>query len=527
MELQEILDMAITENGVYHGYVSRSLTCLPKDPKRQKYWSEVKDVLLSHFCLSYFQNDLKEIPWAEIFFALSKNISKRPICEVCGNKSIFLSFGEGYSKYCSTECVSKDSQLKERIKNTNLQKYGVPNAFCKESSKEKSRQNRKIIKEETGFWPGSFALRPKSQINKSINKAIKTKSEKFKAGNITERQIFKQEKILKEIPDGWSNPEFGYYSRLTSITHSCGTTQTNPRRAPNDLICYECQAPQKAQLQWVFEQKLKELFPDEEFIRNYRLPSKKQIDLFNQKRNLGIEINGLYWHSEAFKEQDENYHQQKYLEAKENGIKLITIWEDQIKEKSEIIFNRFKAIFLPEKINARQCEVVAIEKLEAKEFLQKYHLEGYISGNSLGLKYNNRLVMVATFGKTRFGKNREATELFRLATIGGVQVRGGLSKLIKHIHTQCNSELVSYASTDWGGVGYQSCGAEVLGLTKPGYFYFCKASGTRHHRLGFSKKAFKNTTGKEYDTTLSESENAKLAGFYRTFTGGSWSYRWA
>ena len=52
----------------------------------------------------------------------------------------------------------------------------------------------------------------------------------------------------------------------------------------------------------------------------YILPDGKEIDIYLPDEKVGIEYNGLYWHSEKFK--DINYHYDKYKFFKDNGINL-------------------------------------------------------------------------------------------------------------------------------------------------------------------------------------------------------------
>ena len=49
------------------------------------------------------------------------------ICPVCNNKTKFINFNKGYSKYCCPGCVSKDSKVKEKKKQTTFNNWGVEN----------------------------------------------------------------------------------------------------------------------------------------------------------------------------------------------------------------------------------------------------------------------------------------------------------------------------------------------------------------------------------------------------------------
>lgn len=86
------------------------------------------------------------------------------------------------------------------------------------------------------------------------------------------------------------------------------------------------------------------------------LPNMKEIDIFIPGLSLGIECNGNYWHSiRAPKPKTSEYHINKTIEAKENGITLIHIWESEwneneedIKEYLSLVLSRKESIAMPD-----------------------------------------------------------------------------------------------------------------------------------------------------------------------------------
>jgi hypothetical protein len=64
--------------------------------------------------------------------------------------------------------------------------------------------------------------------------------------------------------------------------------------------------------------------------------SREEIDIFVPSKRVGFEFNGLYWHStrivsgsgELIFVRHQNYHLNKQIHAKENGIDLFFLWED-------------------------------------------------------------------------------------------------------------------------------------------------------------------------------------------------------
>ena len=73
---------------------------------------------------------------------------------------------------------------------------------------------------------------------------------------------------------------------------------------------------------------------NKEILQNYKI-DKKELDIYIPSLNLAFEFNGLYWHSDLFKEK--KYHYNKWKLCKDNGIKLMTIWEDDWNFKQNIV----------------------------------------------------------------------------------------------------------------------------------------------------------------------------------------------
>lgn len=60
------------------------------------------------------------------------------ICKVCGKPTLLRSIADGYNPYCSIKCKSSDKDLAEKIKCTNLKKYGVTATFCTPETHKKA-----------------------------------------------------------------------------------------------------------------------------------------------------------------------------------------------------------------------------------------------------------------------------------------------------------------------------------------------------------------------------------------------------
>ena len=253
--------------------------------------------------------------------------------------------------------------------------------------------------------------------------------------------------------------------------------------------------------------------------------SKQTIDIFLPEHNLGIEINGLYWHSEAHR--DKNYHVEKSSLAKSRGFRLLHFWEHQIKNKAPIVKSmlRVRLGLAKLRIFARECTVCQLNSNLANEFLNSNHIQGAAAATiAYGLFLDSELVAVMTFGKPRFSKEAE-WEIIRLASSKNTVVIGGASKLFGAFVRECKpASIVSYADLDYAdGNVYKQLGFVQKGTSKPRYFWIRGAQllpryKTQKHKL---PKLLQN-----FDPNLSESENMRNAGFLKVYNSGNAVFFW-
>ena len=215
----------------------------------------------------------------------------------------------------------------------------------------------------------------------------------------------------------------------------------------------------------------------------------QEIDIYLPQLKIGIEYDGLYWHSEA-NEKDKNYHLKKTELTESKGIRLIHIFEDEWREHKEIVLNKIKHIIGKDNsivVGARKCRINLINKDLAKTFLDKYHIQGYVSSTIyLGAYYNNELVGVMTFLKE---KDME-WNLTRFATNFKYRLPGLANKLFKSFIINNNPQMVkSFLDRRWGTCNdnvYNKLGFYLDEVQKPDYSYV--KGHSRYHKFNFRKQ---------------------------------------
>ena len=257
----------------------------------------------------------------------------------------------------------------------------------------------------------------------------------------------------------------------------------------------------------------------------------KEIDIFIPKLKIGIEYNGLYWHSEA-NSKGKLYHINKLNECNNKGINLIQIFEDEYLLNKELVLKKIEHIlnierFCP-KIMARKCIIKEINNDVAKEFLIKNHIQGYSNTTiSLGAYYQGILVGVMCFNKT--GKVDEWI-LNRFATDNKYICSGIGGKLFKYFKNHYNPiKVKSFADRRWtlnrDNNLYVKLGFILTDVLKPEYRYINENNPKeRIHKFNLRKKSLH----RKYDLSMdmTEKEMTQKLGYVKIWDCGLYKYEW-
>lgn len=246
------------------------------------------------------------------------------------------------------------------------------------------------------------------------------------------------------------------------------------------------------------------------------LSNGKELDLCIPEKRIAIEFNGLYWHREEAVGKD--YHYDKWNMCKQQGIQLITIWEDDWRDKKEIVSQMLLhklGVSDSTKIYARKTYIKEISISESDKFLDHNHIQGKAAGSiRLALIYENEIVAVAVFKN----QNNTTAELVRYAT--SKTVIGGFTKLLKYFEKNYEfEEILTFAdhSVSDGGL-YENNGFVKIGELKPDYSYVVNSK--REHKFKYRLKKFKNDLSLQWKEGLTEKELADLNNIDRIYDCG-------
>ena len=362
---------------------------------------------------------------------------------------------------------SQTKAFKEKLKSISQDKWGVDSYFQTEEFKEKA-QNTCLEK---------YGVKSYTQTEEYKNKVNKIREQKIdEDGYVKSKQLNHSPQFLEILYD--RDKAIALLEKLNHPTRidlanylesSVGTIQNWLVRM--DLRDYITQESTNS-----YERELQEIFKDLDFKPHCRiLDNHKELDLYSDTYKIAIEFNGNYWHSDLNKSKD--YHYRKSLEAQEKGIRLIHIYEYEWNDirirpiiESLIFISCGK---LNERIYARDCEIREITNKEAKPFNDKNHLQGHRNAQvTYGLFYNNKLVQLMSFSKTRYNRNLKGDndwEIIRGCPGSNNIVIGGVNKLFTHFIRYYNPDKVfSYCDFNkFDGKSYEAIGMKFVGYTGP------------------------------------------------------------
>lgn len=489
--------------------------------------------LISHpWLLKSLKNIFGDLPNNELLY-LGLNPNIITTCNISNKRKTFINKNEGYAKFCSPtkECVCykeyakekrindyklfDDEKKKKRLENfkkTNILKFGVENPTKNQNIKNKIKET---VKEKYGVESILF-LKENIKKKNSIETRNKIKNKFQEKYGVSELGFIKlgQEKLnLLMNKEEFKQKILKNDKNTTKIIEDLKIDRTTFLK-----WFYKHSLDQEIPLNGFsfIETKLKDML--EKYNINYISNIRKiippyEIDFFLPDYNIGIELNGLYWHSEE-NIKDNLYHFNKFKEAENKGIKLLQFFEDEVKNKFNIIENMVLYLLgKSNKIGARQTIIKEISSEEVSNFLNSYHILGAtkLTSIKLGAFYNDTLVGVMTFQK-----NKKGYELTRFAT--SIHVSGLFSKFLKYFIKKYPCNYIKSFSDNRVSNGnlYLKNGFKFEKNIPPAYWYtdFNKI----YHRFNFRKKYLIKKYG--FDGLLTEKEMVKELGYSKIYDAG-------
>jgi hypothetical protein len=339
----------------------------------------------------------------------------------------------------------QSEEIKDKIKKTNIKKYGVDHPLKSEDIKEKMKQtnverygvdnplkNKEIRKKIENTNMQKYGCK-----NPQQNKDIKNKTQhNF---NIT---IGINEAGHYDLVNTLRGQDFWDKLLKNSLKKVCEDFDLNYQSATAALLkdefrdryystyTFPTQQKQKELYDWLKEEGSNVSFNDRSII------TPLELDIVDKDKKVAVEFNGSFWHSEAnlSREKAKKTHIEKTRLCNEKGYRLVHVFEHTYLQRENQVKTYLKSVFglNKKKIAARKC---IISHSNSDDFIEKYHIQGTPRGTIkyFNLVYNGDTVGVMTAGKHHErGGDKKACILTRLVFKDGVTVQGGSSKLFKY-----------------------------------------------------------------------------------------------
>nr|DAW53287.1 MAG TPA: endonuclease-like protein [Caudoviricetes sp.] len=411
-------------------------------------------------------------------------------------------------KKYGVECSFQAEVVKGKIKATNLERYGVDNpsksTIIKSKIVESNRKNLGV----------DYPMQSKEVMDKSRVTSL----EKYGTEYPNQSDIVKQH--IKE-----SNLEkYGVERPAQSDEIKRKTIETNRKRYGVDYTCLVFSGKYKGN-DSSYNRSFAKLLDDVGIVYEREFLLEKYSYDFKVGNTL-IEINPTATHNTHFNPYgknriDVNYHRDKSKLAKDSGYHVIHVFDwDDTDKVVQLLKDRVT-------VYARNCDIRVVSGVDTNNYLDMYHLQSTCRGQKirLGLYYNNQLVSLMTFGKSRFNKNCEY-ELLRYCASHNVV--GGSEKLFKYfVDNYKPNSIVSYCDTSkFSGKVYDALGFTLDTINSPSCHWY-SVKENKHitdnllHMQGYDR-LFKENHGKG----TSNEELILNRGYLPVYDCGQATYVW-
>lgn len=469
-------------------------------------------------------------------------LQSRPKCISCGGEIKFRErFDKPYGEFCSLVCINTNkTEMIERQKKTFNKKYSVDFYPQHKEFVEKQKKTKKLKYGDENYNNCEKGKKTKLQKygDENFNNLIKQKKtikEKYGSENISQTNWYKKF-VLKQLKDKYpdinivdnENQIIKIFCEKCNSSYDINKQLLYERYKRNYELCTIC-SPVGIKSRSEYEKEINEFLISigiDTKVSYRGLPNKKEIDILIPEKNIGIEVNGVYWHNELYKNND--YHLNKQILCENENITLIQIFEDEWIYKKDIV----KSILqnrvgkTKNKIFSRKCEIKEITSKESKTFLDENHIQGNVNSKvRIGLFFEQELVSLMCFSKGRIimGGKEDEWEMTRFCNKKEYNVIGSASKLLKVFEKKYKpKKIISYSDKRWfDGKMYEKLGFKKISESKPNYWYVI--NDLRQHRFNYRKSIL---VSQGYDRNKTEKEIMFERKIYRIYDCGNirWEY---
>ena len=445
-------------------------------------------------------------------------------------------------------------EVQERLKQTNIDKYGVDNPLKAKEIREKIRQTNldRYGYENVASNPEIRAKMEETN-RQRYGKPFYAQTNEARLAVMRNPERLSYLNEFQEDPIGMIDKYFpDHKPTLRELMEFTGVSEEPIYTVITKFNCQEKIAYVYSYMEREVQQALREIDPEVEITTNvHSIITPYELDIYLPQYKIAIECNPTATHNSsiyAFSHIDTNrqptaydYHKMKTELCDKQGIFLFHIFGYEWKYRREIIISMLRNLLgkNTNKVFARNTYVKEVTATESAEFLLSNHRQGNAQAPiKLGLyvKDTNELVSVMTFGKMRGSMgtsikedDSEIWELVRFCNKMNTSVIGGASKLFTAFIDKYNpKEIRSFSDrAHTKGTLYKTLGFTELRRSSPNYVWVDYKTEVAYHRINAQKRNLKKFLKDDsIDLNQTEREIMEAHGYVRVYDSGTITWQW-
>ena len=464
-----------------------------------------------------------------------------PVCKTCGGAVKWddaqPTSRQAYREFCSVACSRLHPDSKAKKLNTELQRYG--------------KGRKEIVDKIQATNMQRYGQTHAIKLDEFKNKQSATNQLRYGVDNVMNAPDFKNKRattfndrygmrhhaqmhLPKSVLDCINDKQWLYEQHITNklsisaISHILGVYPDVVMRALKTYSIDITYYPSASFCEDSVADFIRTMVSGTILRSDKLIIPPQQLDIVVPDKKLAVEVNGLYWHSDAVRS-DTRYHLSKTIACAKQGIQLFHIWEHEWYNKRHIVESMLRHAVgcTTSVVHARKCKLVSVSSKDARQFLNNNHLSGYVGSKiNIGLEYNNELVFMMTLSKSRYSNHEY--EMYRMCSKLNTSVVGGASKAFKHFIKLYNpASVVSYSDRRWAsGNTYNKLGFSMSHHSAPNYQYFKNGSCELQSRVKFQKHKLEKLLP-VFDASLTEVVNMRNNGYSRVWDCGNTVWVWS
>jgi hypothetical protein len=378
------------------------------------------------------------------------------------NKDIYNKTKKTLKDRYGVDAPIQHAAIRKKTEETNLKKHGTVNAMATKASRAKARET--MLNKYGHAHPiqvpsiqeaiKNTCLSKYGKENPAQSKSVQAKMtatthERYGVNNILKHPDVKAKaanELLHKYGEGGPLSDPNVQGKIKDTLHSKYGV-TNCAFIPGVVEQALNTRDEKGykQFESAAEVELRDWVRSLDLTTNKKAVKAKQIDIFIKSLNIAIEYNGLYWHSTS-RNRDENYHISKTTACAKAGIQLIHIWEHWWSLRKEQVKTHLLNTLDKNQhtVTIVECKFKQVPNNESIAFFEKYHVNGHDPEATLTFGITWNEELVTAISLAPRHQKIGTMVLTRLANKTNVKVIDGLKTLSEYVTSALNCTLVTH-----------------------------------------------------------------------------------